>query len=100
MNAITHKIFGHRGLLPAAKQGIKDLAAISDCSAAASKGSNFGQIFPLQNFLEELKQRKIVFFGEMHSVEKVVALEHEVMLALMQEPTKLNIVMEHFSFEM
>lgn len=100
MNSITFKIFGHRGALPAAMQGIKDLAAIADHSAIAQKGSNFGKIYPLPTFIDEIKKNKIVFFGEMHSIEKVLALEMEVMQALSSESKQLNVVMEHFSFEM
>ena len=36
-----------RGVLPAARYGIKDLAHVADLSAAATKGANFGQIFIL-----------------------------------------------------
>ena len=85
MNSITFKIFSHRGVLPAAMQSMKDLAAIADHSAISQKGSNFGKIYPLPSFLDELKKNKIVFFGEMHSVEKVIALEMEVMQALANE---------------
>jgi len=85
MNSITFKIFGHRGALPTAMKGVKDMAAIADHSAIAEKGSNFGTIYPLPTFLDEIKKNKIVFFGEMHSIEKVVALEMEVMETMSKE---------------
>ena len=61
---------------------------------------NFGQFLQYTAFLEEAASKKMVFFGEIHSVEKVVTLQAEIQKAMMSKSNKLNVIMEHFSFEM
>lgn len=78
-------------------------------SAAVEKGINFGSTYSLRDFFEEINSKKVVFFGEMHSIEAIVQMETALAMAMLaryqvpegEEPHQvLHIVMEHFSFEM
>ena len=66
MNKITYKILGARAALPDTKATIKEFINQSDLSAVNLKGPNFGQIFSLKSFLDEIAKNKIVFLGEVH----------------------------------
>lgn len=68
----------------------------------ASNKSLFGKYFDLKNFLNEISKKKVVFFGEEHSNDKNIKLQMEIQKILISEDkkTKLNIIFEHFSFDM
>lgn len=74
MDAITYKIIGARGEVPAEKKGHADLVNVAELAAVSHKGRNFGSQFSLEDFTKEISQKKIVFFGEVHAVEKIVKL--------------------------
>jgi len=66
-----------------------------------SSASNFGQFLNLQSFLDEIATKKIVFFGETHGDQKIIALQTAVQKAMIpKNESKLHVIMEHFSFEM
>ena len=78
MNKITYKILGARASLPASKAGIKEFLSQSELSAVKQKGPNFGQLFSLKSFLDEIAKHKIVFLGEVHGAHQVVSLQTEI----------------------
>ena len=57
---------------------------ISHRLIGAVKGVNFGKFFQIGAFLEEMAARKMVFFGEIHGVEKVVALQVAIQNQMIQ----------------
>lgn len=72
MDAITYKIIGTRGEVPAEKKDHADFVNVAEQAAVSQKGRNFGSQFSLEDFTKEISQKKIVFFGEVHAVEKIV----------------------------
>ena len=51
--------------------------------------------------MEDILTKKMVFFGEVHSIEKIIELQKVIQANMIsQAGTKLNVIMEHFSFEM
>lgn len=61
--------------------------------------STFGQFETLSQFLEDVNTKKLVFFGETHGEKPIIALQKEVLQSMIGE-NKVNVIMEHFSFEM
>ena len=61
--------------------------------------STFGQFETLSQFLADVATKKLVFFGETHGEKPIISLQKEVLQSMMGEH-KLNVIMEHFSFEM
>ena len=66
----------------------------------------YGQTIKVEDFLNDMKQKKVLFFGELQFDPSSIKME-EVLARTMLEPAadgtktdRLNIVMEHFSFEM
>ena len=65
------RIIGNRGIFSTPKPS---MSLVQDLSAVAQKGSNFGKDFSLEDFLSDVRSKQVVFFGEMHEVEKQIAL--------------------------
>lgn len=61
--------------------------------------STFGQFETLSQFLEDVATKKLVFFGETHGEKPIISLQKAVLQSMIGE-NKLNVIMEHFSFEM
>lgn len=52
-------------------------------SAIISKGINFGNSLSLREFLEDINSKKVVFFGEMHSIENIIKMQTVVAMAML-----------------
>ena len=69
-------------------------------------GQRSRSVLPREKFHEEIRRKQLVWFGEFHSEQRIVAFQHDLVAALStprrQEatPRKLHVVLEHFSVEM
>ena len=65
------------------------------------KDINFGGFFSAKSFLQSISSKKMVFLGETHGVNRIISLQMAIQNQMIQDKNvKLNVVMEHFSFEM
>ena len=63
--------------------------------------TDWGVVQTLPQVLEQISSKKMVIFGEVHSNKHVIELQNEIQKQMMKDTEgKLNIVFEHFNFEM
>eukprot|EP00545_Synedropsis_sp_CCMP1620_P003248 CAMPEP_0119027628 /NCGR_PEP_ID=MMETSP1176-20130426/37431_1 /TAXON_ID=265551 /ORGANISM="Synedropsis recta cf, Strain CCMP1620" /LENGTH=285 /DNA_ID=CAMNT_0006983585 /DNA_START=27 /DNA_END=881 /DNA_ORIENTATION=+ len=67
---------------------------------AGAKQETYGLDIETESFLESIAKCRLVFLGEIHSVPQIVALQTAVLQKMASLPGKVNVIFEHFSFEM
>jgi uncharacterized iron-regulated protein len=67
---------------------------------AGSKQENYSLEYSTRQFLELVARNRLVFFGEIHSMPRIVDTQLEVLRAMKALPGTIHVIMEHFSFDM
>jgi arsenite methyltransferase len=89
--------FGNWGSFVHKFVGSRSLTSLSLFTDRAD--TNFGQVLPSQKVLDELASKRFVMVAEIHCVPQVIALQRAI-LEKQCERGPVNVVLEHFSFEM